>query len=56
MAPQLLSADTDMHSGAMFDSRGRVIQPSAGMTPSHVDKLIAASNVLVAHAGVQLAH
>ncbi|MDM0071436.1 hypothetical protein [Variovorax sp. J31P207] len=39
----------------MFDRRGRVIQPSTGMTPSHVNKLITASKVLVACTGVQLA-
>lgn len=53
ITPLLVSPDLDAHSGAMFDQKGRAIQASAGMTPEHVAKLIAASEALAARA---LAH
>lgn len=46
IVPLLVSPDIERHSGAMFDQRGRAIQPSAGLTESHVRAFLDASEAL----------
>jgi NAD(P)-dependent dehydrogenase (short-subunit alcohol dehydrogenase family) len=54
LTPLLISTDIALHSGDMLDKKGRSIQPSSGMTEQHVNKLLTASQALVARAGVHL--
>lgn len=53
ITPLLLTPDIEGHSGAMFNSKGRAILPSAGLTEEHVRKFMAASEALVARTGTQ---
>jgi NAD(P)-dependent dehydrogenase (short-subunit alcohol dehydrogenase family) len=46
IAPLLVSPDIEQHSGAMFDQKGRAIQPSATLSESHVRAFLAASEAL----------
>ncbi|MGV6477693.1 SDR family NAD(P)-dependent oxidoreductase [Azotobacter vinelandii] len=53
IAPLLLTPDIEGHSGAMFDSKGRAILPSNGLTEPHIRKFMAASEALAARTGIQ---
>jgi NAD(P)-dependent dehydrogenase (short-subunit alcohol dehydrogenase family) len=55
IAPLLLTPDIEGHSGAMFNSKGQAILPSAGLNGEHIHKFMAASEALVARTGIQLA-
>ncbi|MBL7260518.1 SDR family NAD(P)-dependent oxidoreductase [Paractinoplanes lichenicola] len=48
IAPLLVSPDLTDHSGAMFNNKGRAIQPTDGMNPQHVAGFLRASEQLVA--------
>uniref|UniRef100_A0A809DWP0 Oxidoreductase n=2 Tax=Ralstonia solanacearum TaxID=305 RepID=A0A809DWP0_RALSL len=52
IAPLLLTPDIEGHSGAMFNSKGRAILPSPGLSEGHIRKFMAASEALVARTGV----
>lgn len=47
IAPLLFASSLDEHSGAMFNSKGQPILPSAGLTDEHIRKFMAASDALV---------
>ena len=47
LAPLLVSPDLEGHSGAMFDSKGRAIRPSEGLTESYRRRFIVASEELI---------
>lgn len=49
----LLTPDIEEHSGAMFNNKGQAILPSDGLTEPHIRKFMAASEALVARAGIQ---
>jgi NAD(P)-dependent dehydrogenase (short-subunit alcohol dehydrogenase family) len=51
IVPLLLTPGIEKHSGAMFDSKGRAILPSAGLSEAHSRKFMAASEALLARAG-----
>lgn len=51
--PLLLTPDIEGHSGAMFNSKGQAILPSAGLTDEHLRKFMAASEALVSRTGIQ---
>lgn len=53
IAPLLLTPDIEEHSGAMFNNKGQAILPSDGLTEPHIRKFMAASEALVARAGIQ---
>lgn len=55
IAPLLVSPDLEAHSGALFDRKGNPILPSAGMSEAHMQAFVAASEALLAKAGVSLA-
>ena len=55
LTPLLVSPDLEAHGGAMFDQKGNAILPSPKLTnASYVSSFIAASEALVARAGVRL--
>jgi len=55
LTPLLVSPDLEAHGGAMFDQKGNAILPSPKLTDaSYVSSFIAASEALVARAGVRL--
>lgn len=47
LTPLLLSPDIENYSGAMFNQKGSAILPSKGLTDSHIEKFMAASNLLI---------
>lgn len=47
IAPLLFASSLDQHSGAMFNSKGQPILPSAGLTDEHIRKFMTASDALV---------
>lgn len=47
ITPVLLAANLDGDNGALFNSKGRQIQPSAGMTPAYVQRFMAASEAVL---------
>ena len=55
IAPLLVSPDIEERSGAMFDQKGRAIQPSSGLTSSHVHAFLAASEALTSRANAHAA-
>jgi NAD(P)-dependent dehydrogenase (short-subunit alcohol dehydrogenase family) len=55
ITPLLISPDIESHSGAMFDRKGQAILPSPGLTDSHVNAFIAASEALVSRTNVRVA-
>lgn len=48
IVPLLVSPDLEGYSGALFDQKGRVILPSAGLTPDRVAALLTGSEALLA--------
>jgi NAD(P)-dependent dehydrogenase (short-subunit alcohol dehydrogenase family) len=50
IVPLLFSPDLDRHSGSLFDSKGRAILPSAGLSTPHVAGFMQASHALIARA------
>lgn len=54
IGPLLVSPDLESHSGALFDRRGNPILPSAGLTPPHLQAFVAASEALLAKAGLAI--
>lgn len=52
IVPLLASRDIETHSGAMFNRKGQAILPSPGLTDTHVQQFLAASEALVARAGI----
>lgn len=55
IGPLLVSPDLEAHGGALFDSKGNPILPSAGMTEPHMQAFTAASEAVLAKAGISLA-
>lgn len=55
IAPLLVSPDIDGHSGALFDSKGNPILPSAGMSAAHMNDFLAASGRILAKTGIGIA-
>lgn len=55
ITPLLLTPDIESHSGAMFNSKGQAILPSAGLIDEHIRKFMDASEVLVARTGLERA-
>ena len=51
----LLTPDIERHSGAMFNSKGQAILPSAGLTEPHIARFLSTSEVLVTRTGIQCA-
>ncbi len=47
MVPLLLSPELDVNSGALFNAKGRPIEPSNGMTAELAEKMISASEALI---------
>jgi hypothetical protein len=57
ITPLLVSPDLEGHDGALFDRKGDPILPSPKLTDAaHVEAFVAASEALVARAGVQTPH
>jgi NAD(P)-dependent dehydrogenase (short-subunit alcohol dehydrogenase family) len=54
VTPLLVSADIERNSGAMFDQKGRAIKPTPELTEARVAAFLAASEGLVARAGVDV--
>jgi len=52
IVPLMVSPDLDGVSGALFDSKGRAILPSEGMTERYRKQFLAASDALLARASV----
>jgi hypothetical protein len=53
--PLLVSPDLEGHSGAMFDRHGNAVLPTPKLLePDYVSRFMAASQALVARAGVEL--
>jgi NAD(P)-dependent dehydrogenase (short-subunit alcohol dehydrogenase family) len=50
ISPLLFSPDIEGHSGAMFNNKGQAILPSAGLSPGHIARFMAASEALGAQA------
>lgn len=55
ISPLLGTGDIESHSGAMFDSKGRAVLPSAGLTDPHIRAFMAVSEALVLRTGARLA-
>ncbi|NVD69605.1 SDR family NAD(P)-dependent oxidoreductase [Duganella sp. BJB1802] len=53
IAPLLFTPDIEGHSGAMFNSKGQAILPSAGLNDMHIRKFMTASVALLARSGIQ---
>lgn len=53
ITPLLFTRGIEAHSGALFNSKGQAILPSAGLTDSHIRSFMAASAALVARSGIQ---
>ncbi|GLQ91501.1 SDR family NAD(P)-dependent oxidoreductase [Dyella acidisoli] len=53
IVPLLASPDIEIHSGAMFNQKGRSILPSSGLTNAHVVQFLSASEALIARATSQ---
>lgn len=53
IVPLLVTADIEGRSGALFNKKGQAIQPSSGLTDAHMSEFLAASEALVARAGVK---
>jgi NAD(P)-dependent dehydrogenase (short-subunit alcohol dehydrogenase family) len=55
IVPLLVAPEIEDRSGAMFNSKGQAILPSAGMTEAHISQFMIASETLVARTGVSVA-
>lgn len=56
LAPLLVSADLEAHSGAMFDRKGHAVLPSPKLSDgAHVKAFMAASEALISRANVRVA-
>ncbi|TAL98708.1 MAG: SDR family NAD(P)-dependent oxidoreductase [Paraburkholderia sp.] len=53
IGPLLVAPEIERHSGALFNRKGQAILPSPGFTAEHIRKFLAASEALVARAGIQ---
>ncbi len=52
IAPVMLAPELETRSGALFNNKGQAIEPSPGLTPEHMRQFLAASQALVARAGI----